>query len=247
MIDPKELERIRTIHHHLDHAAASQRPGETQPLHIIVDGVITTYTAEEVRKWPELKAELRAMLQRYLRADRASWGVTQAHFGEGDWRDHADSMSGYCADSYRRGLCLFREMLAEPKRDTIPVLRGIDPAEDAPVEFKEAARLFNVGIYLGSAVARANEAKAALERIVAKKREEDTDAAYRARVRTRLYGDPYTGHDIAADKLVAARTYEHPSNVRARKVAQLRAELDRPVPFPAEGRSERAMPRSNQR
>lgn len=59
--------------------------------------------------------------------------------------------------------------------------------------------------------------------------------------------DPYTGHDLAADKLVAAQTYDHPANVRARKVATLRADLDRPMPHPAEGRSERAMPRSNGR
>jgi len=59
------------------------------------------------------------------------------------------------------------------------------------------------------------------------------------------YRDPYYPHNIACDKLVAAQTYDHPANVRARKVAQLRQEMDRPVPHPPEGRSERALPSKN--
>ena len=55
----------------------------------------------------------------------------------------------------------------------------------------------------------------------------------------------FTGHDVVADKLVAAQTYDHPANARARKVAQLRQEMDRPVPHPPEGRSERALASKN--
>lgn len=63
----------------------------------------------------------------------------------------------------------------------------------------------------------------------------------KAAIRRAFRPDPYSGHDIAADKLVAARTYERPENVRARKVAALRAELDRPMPFPSVGRDDRVL------
>lgn len=223
MNDPQELNRVALIHEALDHAAAtqhlaSQHPGyEHQPLEITVDGVTMTYTAEEVRKWPSIRDGLRLRLVSltgsaavYIPGYTMSGIKDVAGFGAEDIA-HRILNSG---DSIDRGLILYRAMLTEPKRDTIPVPTfAFDPDHPSPVLIPDSrpAELFD------------------------------------GRIHSVSVNDPYQGHDIAADKLVAARTYELPENVRARRVATLRAELDRPMPFPAEGRQDRALPRSNQR
>lgn len=115
---PEEIARVRYIHSRLDIAAAEHAAGRGYGAWNIQDdtGEIHKYTAEEVRRWPEMKAALVQECRRYP-AYNAAWG----RVGPSLFRvDHIGPGQGDAcvAPSVARGLCLYREMLpADPARE----------------------------------------------------------------------------------------------------------------------------------
>lgn len=261
MTDQKEIERVRSIHESLDvsakHAHSSEYAGNYQ---INCRGAVLIFTNDEVKRWPEIKAELietvrmfPSMLGAVLFEMRP--GVVRAR-----WFNDFHIKHKPAADNIARGLCMWREMLDDqPDQSEIQVpacamcgalCTGLQAVKD------ESGNSFCCNpCFL--------RAQAGRSPLVA---EVDTPqvstchwcggsteggaqgcrVCYRQKCHEReIASTRYTGSDLAAEQTIAARTYEHPANVRARKVAALRAELDRPVAFPSEARTDRALPRAN--
>ncbi len=129
-----EIARVQFIHAELDNAAKwylKQHPSYDSELHIVLpygsldERVEHTYTAEEVRRWPEMKAELVATA-----SDRYGSVAWSPEFGVTNLLSPMrNSPNG---KAIARGLCLYREMLdAGPAREEQP-----EPAAKAPDPYR---------------------------------------------------------------------------------------------------------------
>ena len=158
--DAKELERVRRIHYWLDYLA---KTGVADSGADINDGAKNhSYTAAEVRAWPEMKAKLTHRM--FSAPSELSVAVWISHDltsikSVGVWGPDA-AMHDKNKAQVARGLCMYREQLSDalsPGRALTEdgsvrvneeqaealTFRGIDPASDAEPEFKVECHKFN--------------------------------------------------------------------------------------------------------
>ncbi len=207
---PEEIARVRGLHKRLDYLVELAELG-VGGFAVDLSGGHHEYTAEEVRRWPEVKAGLLRKPAERPTAEAAFLGESGL-FETLSW---ASNMAAYARGNHARGLCLYREMLpADPAR------------EEASFIDEDGVKRFNLP---------------------------DQPAAKAP--------DPYNpdgldlGVRLAEEAIIrdAQRQSDDLSGRRARLIAALQAEQRAGesrgllLRHPAEGRSERALPRSNGR
>jgi hypothetical protein len=247
MTDSKEIERVREIHAALDRAhlhMACGAAGYTVAPHRD-PSVIYTYSAEEVNEWPKNKARL----ERRLREARGeaiavlAYGLVNSS-GAWDWPQK--SMHEQVRINATRGLCLYREMLPTEKQPE--AVNGLAAGSLVRIDRISPESLIPSDMlgWVGVVTDKDPELGDGRGRIENKTHNESLawficprDLTVLAERPTRTWDrDKYNGLDAA--------TYQQLSTLDKR-IAAARADLDRPAPvrFPAEGRSDRALPVSN--
>lgn len=110
MTDKAELERVRLIHKWLDHLA-SREPSDSSGNCYIIEpngGATHTYTADEIRAWPEMKRQMRAQFEKYPSSLFASLG---RHNKVNSWSVPVANAACVADGAIARGLVMYREMI----------------------------------------------------------------------------------------------------------------------------------------
>jgi hypothetical protein len=214
MTEKAELDRVRFIHQHLDLHAAHPVPSDNGKLYVMEPGGRThTYTESEIKAWPAMKANMIRGLSGGGHYDRCAIDPFDKREPMTTCGFGNGPSSGAPEDyrpQYARGLCLYREQLASAPEPSATAGEG--KLCDATAE-------------------------AILDYMLGKPAEQPKS-------------DPYVSHRkaLAAHNITEANLHTFPRDVdqvakreaaRARNVAALRRELDRPTErrFPHPGRN----------
>lgn len=234
------------------------------------------YSADEMRAWPRMKAAMVALLTSRKDFDYVRVSHDRAVPMVGSGINYMGTSKLECPDIFARGLYMTREML-EPKRDKCEHCDGAHQGADCPVTYPGSLNLSTAtgpaldayaadyGIERTQEPSRHYSAEFAkmfadCERVISRSiLGQSMTIEKPGEAMKKLLPSGYTGNDLSADRTFRERsdygdTLNDPSRPmvptnRERLVAALAAEMRRPVVarFPPEGRSERALPRSNGR